>query len=159
VPLDNVIWTPVAITGRVPVGASTGQLVVTRRDTGRSTVMGITFHVGGGPPTRVVSGQSIQAAVDAAVPGDLILVGPGIYKENVLLWKPVKLQGNGAWSTVIDAGAFDLAAQDAWLAKLNSIIGTDPWASWTGWCRANGPISSWSGAPASRSWPTGVPTT
>lgn len=126
VPLDNVIWTPVVIQGRVPVGASTGQLVVTRRDTGRSTVMGITLHVGGGPPTRVVSGQSIQAAVDAALPGDLILVGPGVYRENIILWKPVKLQGNGAWSTVIDAGAFDVAAQDAWLAKLNSIIGTAP---------------------------------
>jgi hypothetical protein len=123
VPLDNVIWTPVAISGRVPVGASTGQLAVTRRDTGRSTVMGITLHVGGGPPTRVVSGQSIQAAVDAAAPGDLILVGPGIYKEIVILWKPVKLQGNGAWSTSIDAFV-DLAAQDAWLAKLNSILAT-----------------------------------
>jgi hypothetical protein len=52
-------------------------------------------EVGGGPalqPVRRASGttrrvtedhRTIQAAVDAARPGDLILVGPGVYREEV----------------------------------------------------------------------------
>lgn len=40
-------------------------------------------------------GESIQAAIDSASPGDTILVRPGVYHETVLLYKDrIKLQGS-----------------------------------------------------------------
>ncbi|MGW7457699.1 right-handed parallel beta-helix repeat-containing protein [Streptomyces sp. NPDC054797] len=49
---------------------------------------------------RVHPGDSIQAAVNAARPGDIITVLPGTYYENVLITKPLTLRGWGA-KTVI----------------------------------------------------------
>jgi len=46
VPLTNVTWSAKTISATVPGGATTGQLVVTRSDTGKSTVMGVTVTVG-----------------------------------------------------------------------------------------------------------------
>ena len=119
--LDPVNWTNEIIVARLPAGATTGQLMVTRGDNGRPTVMGITVHVGGGV-TRVGGGQTIQSAIDAANPGDLVLVPPGIYKENLILWKPLRLQGYGPWATAINAGFFDPAAQAVWTAKVNALL-------------------------------------
>ena len=117
VPLPILAWTDTAVTARVPAGVTTGQLVLTRGDNGLSTGMGITLHVGG-TVRRIYPGQKIQSAIDVAVPGDIILVTPGVYRENLILWKPVKLQGSGAWSTVIDGSFFDPAAQAAWQSKV-----------------------------------------
>ena len=48
--------------------------------------------------------KSIQQAVEAAAPGDEILVGPGTYKENILIARPVVLRSSaGASKTVIEA--------------------------------------------------------
>lgn len=45
---------------------------------------------------QVIAGSSIQAAVDAASPGDIIKIAPGIYKEAVVVNKPnIKLVGTG----------------------------------------------------------------
>src|SRR6185369_14302935 len=38
---------------------------------------------------------TIQAAIDGAADNSLIIVPPGTYTENVILWHPVKLQGYG----------------------------------------------------------------
>ena len=112
IPLTIVSWAPDAITGTVAAGTTTGQLVVRRNDTGRSSILGITVTVGplGLGPTgiqrnviNVPTGGSIQAAVEAANPGDLVLVAPGTYEELVILTKPVQLQGWGAGVTFIDA--------------------------------------------------------
>jgi parallel beta-helix repeat protein len=37
--------------------------------------------------------QTIQAAINAAQPGDLILIAPGIYKENLTIRKSIELRG------------------------------------------------------------------
>src|SRR5687767_4065018 len=37
--------------------------------------------------------STIQAAVDAADPGDTLVVGPGIYAERVIVSKPLTLRG------------------------------------------------------------------
>jgi hypothetical protein len=124
VSLQNVTWAVdgMTISATVPNKSDTGQLMVTRGDNLRSTVMGVTLHVGATQVTHVAPGQSIQAAVDNAQNFSLILVAPGVYKENVIMWKPVKLQGWGAYSTMIQAGPMTPEEQAAWDAKLQSLI-------------------------------------
>lgn len=52
---------------------------------------------------RVESGDSIQDAIDAANPGDVIFVGPGTYNENVIVDKSVSIKGAGADVTTVQA--------------------------------------------------------
>src|SRR3970282_144967 len=46
---------------------------------------------------------TIQSAIDAASPGDTIKVLPGIYTEQIIITKDLKIIGSGAKSTVIKA--------------------------------------------------------
>ena len=85
-------------------GARCGELQIIAGN-GKKSVDTITVTVGGKTPTRVAPGQSIQQAIDAASPGDLIIVPQGTYHEMVVMWKPVRLQGVGAASSIIDANA------------------------------------------------------
>ena len=78
-----------------------------------STVNGIAVHVLGtnallgnytpnvvkvAAPTN--DGHELQTAINAAGANDLVVLGEGVYRENVLMWKPVKLQGLGVGGVV-----------------------------------------------------------
>ena len=86
-----------------PVSAANcGELVITTA-AGKQSIDTVTVTIGGKQPTLLAAGQTIQSAIDAAKPGDMIIVPPGTYNEMVVIWKPVRLQGVGAASAVIDA--------------------------------------------------------
>jgi len=117
VPLTNVSWGDGTITGTVAPGTETGQLIVTRGDNGKASITGVTVQVGlrqGSGVQTVLAGGSIQAAIDTAGDNDLILVGPGIYNEMLIMWKPVQLQGWGEGSTVINAVKTPAEKLTAW---------------------------------------------
>lgn len=125
------VWTPNIIRGRVAPGTTTGELVVTRNDTGRSSLTGVTLSINEPlPPVHVPPGGSIQTAVNNAAPGSLILVPPGTYQESVIMWKPVKLQGWGPGSTTINAVRDPAEALTAWRTLLQNLVdpavGGDP---------------------------------
>ncbi|MEK6633116.1 MAG: hypothetical protein AABY94_07345, partial [Nitrospirota bacterium] len=125
IPLESIAWSNDVITGNVPLTAPTGQLVVKRADSGLSSLNSVTVTVGnaGIPNVRTVAqGQSIQAALDAAVPGDLILVQPGSYYEMLIMTKPVKLQGWGAGSTHIIVSQSLATQLQTWREKMNVLV-------------------------------------
>jgi hypothetical protein len=92
-----------------PSTAYCGELQITTAS-GQQSIDAVTVTIGGKAPVHVNKSGSgnyttIQSAIDAAQPGDLILVDPGRYSEMVLMWKPVRLQGAGAPGVVVDANA------------------------------------------------------
>jgi len=117
-PLTNVSWSDTSITGTVPTGvpncavqqqaqyggstAQCGQLVITTAS-GKQSVDTVTVTIGGKQPSVLAAGATIQSAIDAASPGDMIIVPPGTYNEMLVMWKPIRLQGVGAATTVVDA--------------------------------------------------------
>jgi hypothetical protein len=127
VTLDGVVlpvdsWNNTQIVATVPNGSGTGRIMVTR-DNGLTTEIGITLNIvdcSGLTVRPVAAGGSIQAAVDAAVAGDIILVGTGQFEENVIVNKPVRLQGSGAGS-VINANPLPVDRLDAWHARVDAL--------------------------------------
>jgi hypothetical protein len=125
--LPVISWSDGIIIVRVPDGARTGQLQVTRGN-GKASATGVTVTVGGygpGAPNtiRVVTpGTKIQDAIDAAVSGDLIMVPPGIYDEFVIMNKKVRLQGWGAPATQINAAKVPADKLTAWRNKINQLL-------------------------------------
>jgi hypothetical protein len=135
----NVTWSADVITAVVSNGAlgagAVGQLTVTRSaaDGGKRTEVGVTlYRQGTGASTFGVDhvapsatgwpDRPIQAAIDAAAPGDLILVAPGTYDENVIMWKPVRLQGWGAASTLINAAKIPAERLQWWRDTVSGLI-------------------------------------
>jgi hypothetical protein len=111
-----------------------GELVITAGN-GRKSVDTVTVTVGGKPPTVVtpsspsvstfghIQPNPLQTAIDNATPGDLIIVRPGEYRENLLMWKPVRLQGVGANSVTINADAHPAGKLDSWRRQANCLFG------------------------------------
>ena len=119
--LPILTWSNGIITARVPIGASSGQLMVRRGDNGKRSVMGVTMTVGGTAPIIVPPGGSIQDAIDTAPAGALILVAPGNHDELVVMHKKIRLQGWGAPSTVINAIKSPVEKLQTWRDKVLSL--------------------------------------
>ena len=110
--------------------ARCGQLVITAAN-GQQSIDSVTVTVGGKTPTHVTPLSSptastpgaIQTAIDAAQPGDLIIVNPGVYKEMLLMWKPVRLQGAGAATSIINGDAHPEGKLDPWRRQVNCLFG------------------------------------
>ncbi len=110
--------------------ARCGELVITAGN-GKQSVDAVTVTVGGKAPTILGAAKpllqsqtgSIQNAIDAAAPGDLIIVPPGDYEEMVLMWKPVRLQGVGAASVVLNANTQPAGKLDPWRREVNCLFG------------------------------------
>ncbi|MBI1192491.1 MAG: hypothetical protein GC205_04880 [Bacteroidetes bacterium] len=45
---------------------------------------------------------SVQTAIDAACTGDVLLMEAGIYKETLIINKPITLKGSGETNTILD---------------------------------------------------------
>jgi len=192
VPLHGVTWNDTTITGTVqviPPGQSTcaiqqqaqyggpgatgvtnavcGELLITTA-TGQQSIDTVTVTVGGKAPTHVAASGSIQAAIDAAKPGDMIIIDPtcnpsaggaavgcstsalhptsgsptqvasqAAHQELLLMWKPVRLEGVGAASSVINANTHPAGKLDTWRAQVNCLFGLGKDGSpntWTSSC-------------------------
>ena len=177
-PLTGMSWSDGVITGTVPSGlpncamqqqvqyggstAQCGQLVITSSN-GKQSIDTVTVTIGGKAPTHVVASGSIQSAIDAANPGDLIIVDPtcttgttigactvtsvkstSTHSELVIMWKPVRLQGVGAVSSIINANTHPAGKLDDWRARVTCLFGLGldgspkTWnpgcgSTWTGW--------------------------
>ncbi|MCF6252094.1 MAG: hypothetical protein L3J75_12600 [Methylococcaceae bacterium] len=121
IPAANVAWGSGSITVTVPANTPAGpqQLLVTDAN-GNETPVGVTVFIEkdvlNPTPVHFVTGptQSIQDAIDIASPGDLILIGPGLYDELLIMDRPVQLQGWGAEATIINARKVPATKLDNW---------------------------------------------
>jgi hypothetical protein len=180
VPLTNVSWSDTSITGTVNLSgvvngqnvnvpacaiqqqavfggsnANCGQLVITTAG-GQASIDTVTVTIGGKAPTHVAASASIQAAIDAAKPGDLLMIDPtctittgagaaatttvapscttagvngktsAAHTELLLMWKPVRLQGVGAASSVINANTHPAGKLNDWRARVDCLFGLGP---------------------------------
>jgi hypothetical protein len=131
--------------------AQCGELVITTAPPpggtkGQQSIDTVTVTIGGKAPTHIAASASIQAAIDAAQPGDLLMVDPtcttagvtgacttgavagttyhtAAHSELLLMWKPVRLQGVGAASSIINANTHPAGKMDAWRRQVNCLFG------------------------------------
>jgi len=130
------------VSGAGAAPARCGQLVITAAN-GKTSVDTVTVTIGGKRPILVAAGNAnpncannptgvqgpfgtIQHAIDCASPGDMILVQPGVYRENLVMWKPVRLQGIGAASSIIDADTHPAGKLEPWRQQINCLFGLTP---------------------------------
>jgi hypothetical protein len=115
------------VTGTPATNYRCGELVITNGVSGLKSLDTVTVTVAGKTPILVSgensSNNAIQNALDAATPGDLIVVGPGTYNEMLLMWKPVRLQGVGAASVTVNANTHPSGKIDVWRRKVDCLFG------------------------------------
>ena len=118
-----------------------GELVIIAAN-GKQSIDTVTVTVGGKPPTHVTPASAstdtpaspngyfgrigpspLQSAIDSAQAGDLLIIEPGTYRENLLVWKPVRLQGVGAESVFINADAHPGGKMDPWRRQVDCLFG------------------------------------
>jgi hypothetical protein len=166
---DTIVIQVPAVSGGFPAGPRQLNIVGADSNGGNSSVNGITLHVLGsgynpnlrlapapnslpvGNPNR---GHELQTFIDAAAttPGSLVVLRPGTYNENLVLWKRIILQGVGPGGII---GAHELqtrAPEDARFTVQGSVLDgrffQDPakQAAWDGVVSAHGPYAGVDGA-------------
>ena len=143
-------WSDTSITVRVPRGvpacamqqqatyggssAQCGQLVITAAN-GKQSIDTVNVTIAGKAPTHVAATASIQAAIDLAKPGDLLIVdptvqaaggtpaSPAVHNELLLMWKPVRLQGVGASASIVNANTHPAGKLTPWRAQVDCLFG------------------------------------
>jgi hypothetical protein len=141
-PSCTILQTNAANGAKIP--AQCGQLVITTAagkrsiDTVTVTIQAttsVTTQAGAHPIVTYVAGENatnnaIQKAIDAAFPGDLIIVGCATgqtsctYNEMVLMWKPLRLQGIGDGAVAINANTHPAGKiLEPWRRKVNCLFG------------------------------------
>ena len=135
-----------AVQQQAQYGGSTaqcGELTITAGN-GKQSIDTVTVTIGGKAPTHVTASASIQTAIDQAAPGDLIIIDPtcatasgpaacttaaittkttAAHDELLLMWKPVRLQGVGAASSIINANTHPAGKLDAWRMRVDCLFG------------------------------------
>jgi hypothetical protein len=175
-PLTAVSWSDTQITGTVSTSAGghtlpdcavaqqslyggspakCGQLVITSA-AGQTSIDTVTVTIGGKQPTVLAAGQSIQSAIDTASPGDMLIVPAGVYTEMVLMWKPVRLQGVGAASAIINADTQPAGKLlNPWRQRINCLFGlTQDGRPNYGASADTSCSSGWTGASGGPNFPT-----
>jgi hypothetical protein len=129
-----------------------GELLITA-GTGQKSIDTVTVTIGGKAPTHVAASASVQGAIDGASPGDLLMIDPtctittgtgatattttapsctttgvngkttAAHNELLLMWKPVRLQGVGAASSIINATTHPAGKLDAWRQRVDCLFG------------------------------------
>ncbi len=147
-----------AVQQQAQYGGSTaycGQLVITTAN-GKQSIDSVTVTIGGKAPTHVTTNApmtatspgDIQKAIDAAAPGDLIMIDGGTHNEMLLMWKPVRLQGVGAASSVLNANTQPEGKMDQWRQEVNCLFGLalngQPYTSSSG----SNPFATGTGSPS-----------
>ncbi|MEW6684374.1 MAG: PKD domain-containing protein [Nitrospirota bacterium] len=121
-------WSDTLIDFTIPATMPAGpaQLLVTA-DNGKTSPTGITIHVTGPgySPTFVFAGSNLQLAIDGAAPGSVVLVPPGIYRQNPIVWKPITLQGYGPSASIIDGAFLDQINSPFWTNQMLNLIATN----------------------------------
>jgi parallel beta-helix repeat protein len=98
-----------------------GDVAVQSQPAGAAAAPGVTAKIE--PPTHVVDPYqrgdfvTVAAAIEAAKPGDRILVRPGLYQENLVIDKPLEIIGDGLVSDI------EIRAQDAHTVLFKADIG------------------------------------
>jgi hypothetical protein len=128
--------------------AKCGELVITAGN-GKQSIDSVTVTVGGKAPTHIAASASIQDAIDQAAPGDLLIVDPtcvatggavscqqpgtggatitakttAAHNELVIMWKPVRLQGVGGATSIINANTHPAGKLDPWRQRVDCLFG------------------------------------
>ena len=93
--------------GNVALRASNGQYVCAEGGGGREVVANRNA-IGAWETFKLISifgsGTRIQPLIDAASPGSVISLPPGVYNENIDLSKSLTIRGAGAGLTIVDGG-------------------------------------------------------
>jgi len=132
VPVASITsWSDSEIRFTVPAGTATGGTIEVVHNNGNRSARGVALHIGPQAQLKTVGQgagyayQTIQAAVDAAVDGDLITVAPGVYEEAPIVWKRVRVQGYGAPATIVNAAmGAEYVRQQAWREKVCDLVFT-----------------------------------
>ena len=125
---DTIVINVPALSAAFPAGPKELTIITANTNPGGGgvpSVNGITIHAlgtGGGvtynppivnvappPPGPGTSATALQDAINGAAAGSLLVLSQGTYNENVLVWKPLKIQGLGPGGII---GAHEFQGRD-----------------------------------------------